>query len=72
MKVVHERFKCIGCGSCITVCPKYWETAEDGKAHLLNSEHDPEKDVATLEVEQTECNQEAVNVCPVQCIRIVE
>jgi len=70
MKVIHEREKCIGCGSCAAVCPKFWEMAEDGKARLLNSEFRPEKNGDVLEVEKVGCCQEAAQVCPVQCIYI--
>lgn len=72
MKIIHEKSKCIGCGSCTILCPKYWEMGEDGKAHLLNSELDEKKEIETLEIEQKDigCNKEAVDVCPVQCIHI--
>lgn len=70
MKIVHERGKCIGCSSCVVICPKYWEMSEDGKAHLLNSELNPEKGIEILEIKEIECNQEAADVCPVHCINI--
>lgn len=69
MKIIHEPEKCIGCGSCAAVCPKFWEMAEDGKSKLLGSKVE-KKGNSELEVEKAECNQEAVDVCPVQCIRI--
>jgi len=71
MKVIHERAKCIGCGSCVAVCPRFWEMGEDGRAKLLNSESDPKTDTENLEIKKKECNQEAAEVCPVQCIHIV-
>jgi len=70
MRIVHEREKCIGCGSCIAVCPKFWEMGEDGKAHLLNCKFDAKKKEEILEIKKIECNSEAVEVCPVQCIHI--
>jgi len=70
MKIIHEREKCIGCGSCVAVCPEFWEMAEDGKAHLLNSKPDLEKGAEILEMKKVECNQEAADVCPAQCIHI--
>ena len=70
MKIVHERERCVGCGSCAVLCPKYWKMAEDGKTHLLNSKFDPGKKEWLLEVKTAGCNQEAADVCPVQCIRI--
>lgn len=72
MRIIHEKSKCIGCGSCTILCPKYWEMGEDGKAHLLGSEFDEAAEIETLGLEEKEigCNQEAVDVCPVQCIHI--
>ena len=70
MKIIHERDKCIGCGSCVMICPKYWKMEESGKAHLIGSKLDKKTQVETLEVQKTECNREAIDVCPVQCIRI--
>jgi len=68
MKIIHEREKCIGCGSCATVCPKYWEMAEDGKPKLKGSNSKGAN--YELEVKETDCNQEAADACPVQCIII--
>lgn len=71
-KIIHEREKCIGCGSCAALCPKYWEMAEDGKVKLINSIKNSETGNDELEIEKIECNQEAANICPVQIIRIVK
>lgn len=69
MKIIQEREKCIGCGSCAALCPKYWEMAEDGKSRLINSEKNAEGNFE-LEVTAIECNQEAADACPVQIIHI--
>jgi len=70
MKIIHEKSKCIGCGLCAALCPKFWEMAEDGKAHLKNSKQNPRIGNEELEIEKVECNQEAADGCPVQCIQI--
>lgn len=70
MKIIHEEAKCIGCGSCVSLCPKYFEMAEDSRAHLKGSEKDSKTEVETLEVSDPGCAREAVDVCPVQCIKI--
>jgi len=70
MKVIQEREKCIGCGSCVAVCPKYWEMADDGKVKLLGAKVDPKNGNHELEIKETECNQDAADSCPVQCIHI--
>lgn len=69
MKIIQEREKCIGCGSCVAVCSKYWKMAEDGKSKLLGSKKNS-KGNYEIEIENPECNQEAVDSCPVQCIVI--
>ncbi len=69
MKVVLEKSKCIGCGNCVSVCPKFFELAEDGKSHLKNSKINGRKD-EELEIKDSACVKEAVKNCPVQCIHI--
>ena len=86
MKIILEREKCIGCGSCEAMCPKYWKMADDSKVNLLGSKdvgtnnyeletseagcNQEAADICELETEKIECNQEAADVCPVQCIQI--
>jgi len=57
-KIEFHRDECIGCGACVSVCPDNWELKGD-KSH-------PKK----TELNEIGCNQEAVDVCPVQCIKI--
>ncbi len=59
-KIILEREKCIGCGSCESVCPKYWKLSQEGKAEFSGPQ----------ELKEVECNQEAADICPVQCIKI--
>lgn len=70
MKIIHEREKCIGCGACAAVCPKYWKMQEDGKVKILGSKVNPKTGNCELEVEKIECNQEAADACPVNIIYI--
>ncbi len=60
-RIVHDREACIGCGACVSVCPDNWEMGDDGKAKPIKTE-----------VEEIGCNQDAANICPVQCIKIEE
>lgn len=71
MKVIHEREKCIGCGSCIAVCAKFFEMGEDGKAVLKGAN---KKDDGTFELEIGDegCLPEAVDICPVQIIKLTK
>ena len=69
-KVLHNREACVGCGACAAICPKYWEMRGDGKSFLhgstvIKGEH-------VLVVAKAECNADAANACPVQCIKVEE
>lgn len=67
-KVIHNREVCVGCGACAAVCPKYWEMKGDGKSFLRGSKVIGEEHI--LVVPHPECNEDAANACPVQCIRV--
>ena len=61
-KIVHHVDECIGCGACVSACPDNWAMDDEtGKSK-------PKK----TEVKESGCNQAAVDVCPVQCIELVE
>jgi len=70
MKIILERKKCIGCGSCAAVCPKFWEMAEDGLAKLKGGKTNSKTANDELEIKTVDCNQEAADSCPVQIIKI--
>lgn len=72
MKIIQEHEKCIGCGSCVAVCPKYWQMSDNGKATPIGGKVDQKSGNYELKIEKIECNQEAVDVCPVQCIKILK
>lgn len=60
MKIIFDEEKCIGCGSCQAVCPKFWKLADNGKAEYMGPQ----------ELKEEGCNKEAAQACPVQCIKI--
>jgi ferredoxin len=66
-KIKLEREKCIGCGSCKALCPKYFDLAEDGKSHIVGAN---KQDIEELEVDKIECAETASEACPAQCIHI--
>ena len=70
VKVIFEKNKCIGCGSCATVCPKFWGLDTQGKARLKKAKRNADTKNQELEVEKVDCNKEAMNNCPAQCIHI--
>jgi len=63
-KIVFEKKDCIGCGACTSQCPENWELVEteDGfKAKLKKQE---------INEDEYSSNQEAADICPVDCIKI--
>ncbi len=67
-KIIFEREKCIGCGTCAVLCPKFFEMGKDGRAELKDGVK--EKDGFVREVEEIDCVKEAEGGCPVSCIHI--
>jgi len=68
MKIILERPKCIGCGSCAAVCDKYFEMTQDNLSHLKDSVKNGENE--ELEISDLACVKDAADVCPVQIIKI--
>lgn len=68
-KIVHDRPICIGCGSCAATCPDFWELAKDGHSCLKSSKK-ADGENYELELGEIVCNQEAAELCPVNCIHI--
>ena len=61
-KVYIETEECIGCESCVELCPEAFSFDEDAeKAIVIKSEGVDE-----------DCIQEAIDACPVECIHWME
>jgi len=58
-KISVNREECIGCGAC-TTCANF-EMDGDNKAKAIESM-----------VDDVGCNQDAADICPVNCIKVVE
>jgi ferredoxin len=58
VKIKVNRETCIGCGACVSICPKSFEMHE-GKAKEKVSE-----------VKKVTCEKEAAESCPVNAITI--
>ncbi len=69
-KVVQKNSECIGCGTCAALCPKFWEMKDDGKAYPKGGQKNPETGEYELEIEETGCNKDAADACPIQIISL--
>ncbi len=70
VKIIFEKEKCIGCGACTVICPKFWEMGEDNIATLKEGVLSGSN--FEREVESADCSADAAQGCPVQCIIINE
>lgn len=52
-----DQDECIGCESCVQICPAVFEMNDEGKAQVIEGSAGTE-----------ECIQEAMDTCPVECI----
>jgi len=77
-KVVHERWKCIGCAACEAVASDFWVMMPDGFSSIKgdNVKHidAPEGRLEELEISEKDVatNKDAEMVCPVNCIHVKE
>jgi len=69
MKIILEKDKCIGCGSCAVLCPDYFEMCENSKAALKESKKNADNNFE-LEITEIDCVNDAAEACPVQIIHI--
>lgn len=69
-KIIHERAKCIGCGSCAAICPEYWSMESDGKSKLKGAKKAGKN--FELQIDELSCIKNAAEVCPVNIIHIIE
>jgi ferredoxin len=49
--------KCIGCGTCVALCPKVFALNKDGKSEVIDQVGDSEENI-----------QSAIDACPVGAI----
>jgi len=71
MKIILERSKCIGCGSCSAICPAYFELDEGGLAVLKDGQNNKGEQFLQIQEHELGCIKEAAEVCPVQVIEIM-
>ncbi len=59
-KVVIDQVECIGCETCVELCPEVFALDADGE----------KAEVIKADAVDMECVQEAIDSCPVECIMI--
>jgi ferredoxin len=59
-KLIVDQEKCIGCGSCVSICPKVF-VLEGGKSKVIDQAGDSEVNIKL-----------AIDACPTQAISWVE
>jgi len=57
MALKIDKNKCIGCGSCVSLCPKVFQLDKDGKAKVKNEKGDSKENI-----------QRAIDACPAGAI----
>jgi len=62
MKIKIDKEKCIGCGSCVAICPDCFELGDDTKAVLKDGGKSCDES----------CAKESVDICPVDAIEVEE
>lgn len=69
-KIIQEREKCIGCGSCAAVCPDFFILDEkDGLATLIKGK--AAKGIFIREIKKIDASiKDAVSICPLEIIQI--
>ncbi len=68
-KIIIEQEKCIGSGTCESLCSKFFKLKQDNKSYLQGGQQVGKNH--ELEIDKVDpCIKEAVEFCPVQCIHI--
>lgn len=71
-RVEHDKETCIGCGACVAVAEKFWDM-DGAKSHLKGSKKDGKVEVLEVSSEEdVKLNEDAAEVCPVDCIKVVK
>jgi ferredoxin len=70
--VIIERETCVSCGSCWETCPALFEQDPDDSFSRIIDKYRINGNIAegTLTEDLIPCAQEALDLCPVQIIRI--
>lgn len=59
-KIIVDKDKCIGCGSCVSIAEDYFKLGKDGKPEIIRKYDEKDKDIV----------KEAIDVCPTNAITL--
>ncbi len=70
MKVTIIRDECVSCGTCVDICPAFFELGEeDTRSEVVNEyRNDGKQDEGSVPPELEAAVREAADLCPVQVI----
>ncbi|MFH1972302.1 MAG: ferredoxin [archaeon] len=63
-QIEFKKSECIGCGACTSQCPENWDLVETSDGFKAK----PKK--TDINENEYDSNQEAADICPVDCIHI--
>lgn len=71
VKITYEKHNCINCGACLGSSEF---TMSDAGVNLTDTKYERDEEsktvIGTKEVEKTPELEQAIEICPVQCIKI--
>lgn len=74
MKITHKKARCMGCLACATACEKYFESDDNGLAHLKGSLKNVKTGDYELEISVSSGDEQSLrdaeSVCPVHIISL--
>lgn len=71
IRIIHDQKKCIGCNSCVELCPQNWMMDhKTGKAVLIGSKEKRGIFVGEAFECDKEDNLKAAEACPVTIIKV--
>jgi len=73
VKVIHEKHNCINCGACLGSSEFTMNDMGVDLVEVKYEKNEEEKtNIGKKEVEKTPQLEEAITICPVQCIKLEE
>lgn len=71
-KIIQKHEDCIGCGTCVVLCPDFWEMEDNGKAKPKMGKKNLQDGNYEFDIENEKigCNKDAIDNCPVSIIKI--